>query len=110
MTTTHTPGPWHIRKVVKAEGEQYETHGLTIEGRRGTVCDLFQDHGPNLEHYPKAQQNAALIAAAPGLLTALKDLRTRFHKAAAALGSAPEYVALTTPGADAAIAKAEGSL
>lgn len=46
------------------------------------------------------------MAAAPELLAELIDLRRRFHNACRSGGSDEEFVLGSTPGADAAIAKA----
>lgn len=99
----HTPGPWRTakrfpRRVTTHEGVMIGNAILANSGR-----STFKSES-------EAGANARLISAAPDLLEALKDLRTRFHRACITLGSDPEYVALTTPDADAAIAKAEGSL
>ena len=62
MTTQHTPGPWNVT-------------GLYVRERDGglvaSIIDLWHD-----QKTPKAEMdaNARLIAAAPDLLAALKEL------------------------------------
>jgi hypothetical protein len=50
-----------------------------------------------------------LLLNAPSLLVELIALRTRFHNACRGSGSDEEYVVGSTPGADAAIARATGA-
>jgi hypothetical protein len=58
MTTQHTPGPW------KTNGDPYVS---TADGKRSIAfCDTRQAH--------EDRANARLIAAAPDLLEALKDI------------------------------------
>lgn len=54
--TTHTPGPWHVSKIEPSE--------VNTDGR--VLARTFGDC---------ALENARLIAAAPDLLAALKDVR-----------------------------------
>ena len=57
----------------------------------------------------KPQRLAPLIAAAPGLLAALMDLRSRFHSACIANGSDAWSADAACRNADAAIARASGA-
>jgi hypothetical protein len=54
-----------------------------------------------IEHVPTKAELAA-----PDLVAELIDLRRRFHNACRAAGSDEEFVLGSTPGADAALAKA----
>lgn len=65
MDTQHTPGPWTIRpyNFDNVRG----AHGVFPEGRRIPICHSIM--GGDLE---EADANAALIAAAPELLAALR--------------------------------------
>lgn len=54
----HTPGPWHV-------GPHYKSD---VESQHGRICDCGITRGPN------GEANARLIAAAPDLLEALKEM------------------------------------
>ena len=69
---THTPGPWTI------EGTR-DSDEFWVVKDEGPVCEISQTFG-----YPDADEaNARLIAAAPELLAALRDL---IREKAASLG------------------------
>jgi len=85
----HTPGPWAVNHresempyIVADQGKAWDNP---------IICNLYEDVtpedsvtiGPWLEAHPNAQANARLIAAAPQLLQALRDL-------AAWAGESPE--------------------
>lgn len=91
MSTQHAPGPWHAFEGYDDADPQYTVEsGVTIAYiREGTF-------NPN----PKA--TAHLMAAAPDLLEALKDLQAAIKSR----GVISTVKALSK--ADAAIAKAEG--
>ena len=59
MQTNHTPGPWHVT------GDE---HGTMITDNTGEQIALWPQQGGTVEQCA----NAALIAAAPELLAALK--------------------------------------
>ena len=61
MTTQHTPGPWYIDCQNESAAIGYRA---IVDNEGYTVCS------PS----PMGQANARLIAAAPDLLAALKDL------------------------------------
>ena len=67
--TTYTPGPWHVHQgdLVYADGRMIADCELTPMHKRPAPM-LAQDHA-----------NAILIAAAPALLAALKDLTIYAH-------------------------------
>ena len=56
---THTPGPWH-------------SVGHNIEDDNGKVVATTE--APNGDEFPRAGTNRRLIAAAPELLEALKEI------------------------------------
>lgn len=59
MSDTYTPGPWHISKHMDGRDMLvYDADGFEV----ARVC------------YPNRGANAALIAAAPGLLAALRGV------------------------------------
>ena len=63
MNTPHTPGPWNISNSASpAHSPQF---GIYAEGERNNLAIVYNDN---------AEANARLIAAAPDLLAALKDL------------------------------------
>ena len=59
MTTTHTPGPW---KIIKGD--------FVVAPDNGTVAQVGTPTTPAREH----EANARLIAAAPEMLEALRDM------------------------------------
>ena len=94
MNTKHTPGPWHIG--MKPGPMIYGSDSSQVADLRGDLLDRGE-----------AQANAALIAAAPEMLTALCALL-----AAIDCGGHEEVVDASNPlcvkSARAAIAKATG--
>lgn len=96
MGDHHTPGPWHVG-TGKAAVVVYAADGYAI-------ADAKTYHG---RHTAPAEANAALIAAAPDLLAALRTIMapsphygaTQAHR---------DHVAAARAAANAAIAKAEG--
>jgi hypothetical protein len=58
---THTPGPWTAMSHMP-------TNVLTLGGLRVARCDFDGDFD-----HPEAHANARLIAAAPGMLSALRE-------------------------------------
>lgn len=67
----HTKGPWQLWPTHWAGGSGHR--GLYIEQIDGSksICDLVH-HGPDVSPDEEDYANAALIAAAPDLLAALK--------------------------------------
>jgi hypothetical protein len=93
--SAHTKGPWQVHS---------EYNPWVVIGNIGTygfdsICDCDQDSHSKLSN-EEAKANARLIAAAPELLEALKDLLSRSEH--------DEYYASESDAAEAAIAKAEG--
>jgi hypothetical protein len=91
--TKHTPGPWHVQRHDAGDSRR-----ITITGRSGMVAVADVDWNSPIEN----DANAALIASAPELLMALRNLQK-------AVTNAPdirvgEFSALVAD----AIAKAEG--
>lgn len=67
MKTQHTPAPWTIKE------HEDKNHGIDItEGDNGKVIANVTSHF--IAEHTEAQANAKLIAAAPELLEALKEL------------------------------------
>ena len=94
----HTPGPW----VVGPIDDTVVTH-LGKDGIRYEVAAVDGDYN-DPDEWPIMEANARLIAAAPDLLAALKEVlfNSRHGNGLEALYSAHDR-------ADAAIAKAEGA-
>jgi hypothetical protein len=72
--TGHTPGPWHFSHGRSNHADS--TDGVlgaveTVDG--WYVCDVWADCVEEHDYEPEA--NARLIAAAPDLLAALKEMR-----------------------------------
>ena len=68
----HTQGKWEI-----VEATAY--HGFYIESLQGTVCDLYFEHpSKKIVEFENAEANARLIAAAPLMYEALKNLRDTY--------------------------------
>lgn len=106
MTTKHTPGPWqtYMGTGIVACVHHHGMHGamqtLVAECNTGTAYPVPR------EVREQAAANAALIAAAPDMLDALRDLlRGAEHELSCAAG--PECSCRVSR-ARAAIAKAEG--
>lgn len=104
--TSHTPGPWTLNGEVRRVGDT-EHYCADICGTndggfwRGTVAYIqTADHLKRGMRIDEGKANAALIAAAPDLLTALRGLVQFFGKT----GFTTEFL----DEAEAAIAKAEG--
>ena len=67
MKIKHTPGPWKVNKKVKTSIEQEKAgQGMNI------ICECQDPDGERTTEEDKA--NARLIAAAPDMLEALKEL------------------------------------
>lgn len=107
----HTPGPWFVRK----DREFYRDHPqpLCVANHKDQeaydehpdpkwICRLFDAWGP------EAEANAALIAAAPDLLAALKGLQKQIHAHYKMNVKKDFSLMLADAEAGKAIAKAEG--
>ena len=71
QTTKHTPGPWKVNANVGKRGEL----GIVADAAPCVIA-----HGMSEKHWPEiAQANAALIAAAPEMLTALQTCLEYFE-------------------------------
>lgn len=101
MSTQHTPGPWRIEQYTNAsvrDGERIRASNNLI-----TVNEVW---GASLS---ECDANYRLIAAAPELLEACKQLLEAYFEEHYAIGG-HEAVGCTYCDALAAIAKAEGSV
>ena len=105
MNTAHTPGPWHVGGIrPDSQPIVYRADGFAIAD--ATV--YHTKHGAE-----EARANAALIAAAPDLLAALRGAVSYYPEdidAGAEISGADllEWFAIWRESALAAIAKAEG--
>lgn len=102
----HTPGPWALDHGDDVErghvGISSKSHSLLAQ-----VVWKFEDD----DRSPRCEANAHLIAAAPDLLAALKNLLARFESEIQSEYSGTSQLAERLAEADparAAIAKAEG--
>lgn len=102
-----SPGPWEF--MIEGDWPMiYSSATDPEDGHRLPVADLFHGGYDYSDFGYSLHANGRLMAAAPELLAELIDLRKRFHAACRAAGSDEEFVIGSTPGADAALAKAEG--
>ena len=85
----HTPGPWQTDQAEHDAPYQ----DIRIHAGKGSICCVWIDDAPLHDYNAEQRANARLIAAAPELLEALKDMGARYG---------------LTDQARAAIAKAEG--
>jgi hypothetical protein len=65
MTTTHTPGPWHLAEI--------PNHPVFVMAGLQSICEIAHP-GDFTAPSPDMEANARLIAAAPDLLAALERL------------------------------------
>lgn len=101
MTEKHTPGPWKAEPM--ADGDWRVTCDAARQVGHYWLANIYRDNG-------SAEQVAAdahLIAAAPGLLAALKALANALQMPAGPRGIM-DLVPAALARARAAIAKAEG--
>ena len=77
MKTPHTPGPWTAERMFNPPKAKDRTCGFVVNGPENgeplpdRICDLRVPAGMRFSEY---KTNAALIAAAPDLLNALREL------------------------------------
>lgn len=110
--TKHTPGPWHCDDVHPDSGS------IMIGSAKDWVCvmchkpdDYAAERGDDEENERQTLSNARLIAAAPELLEALKNLVAAYDSAIHDEYDGTEMLSCLLGEADsarAAIAKAEG--
>lgn len=69
---THTPGPWKatVRTVVNADDPLFT---IDSQDANGELISHVASLGDGMSYYSDHAANAALIAAAPDLLAALRD-------------------------------------
>jgi hypothetical protein len=68
----HTPGPWEIRR--SKSGYPYQIHAPNGIDGPGGIKDVTRWASIAMPSSPEGEANARLIAAAPSLLEALKEL------------------------------------
>ncbi|HEY3984610.1 hypothetical protein [Cedecea sp.] len=75
MELKHTPGPWFVspKSDVTVEGDLnvIQTHGSNVKGYHVAYCTTWTDSKETAE---EAEANARIMAAAPELLEALREL------------------------------------
>jgi hypothetical protein len=94
----HTPGPWHVCRHVGGEPNGYIQRG-TLDAEQSRPTQVVRGVRP---------RDAALIAAAPELLSALEDIMYVADKDGRTLEDLPGIMSRISKTARAAIAKAEG--
>ena len=113
--TKHTPGPWKCEWLDDfnnfAIDASVEHDGLTTYVRLAHVSPLYWQYPDDGERQANATANARLIAAAPELLEALRDLVERLRVLGMGMGGDLESASVEDrlwEKATAAIAKATG--
>lgn len=92
--TKHTKGPWFVSSYDEIETEL----AVTIDGY--TICLLDQSYFDRALPRKETEANARLIAAAPELLGALKNLRDNFDYPPAAYEIILKAIAKAEGGAE----------
>lgn len=100
----HTPGPWEFIDATKVAGMKFSPKCVIKAGQKQIADFSWNDKSPWFPTKDESQANARLIAAAPDLLKALKDMLSEFDTDE--FGS--EGQMRTCAKAEAVIAKAEG--
>ena len=111
VQATHTPGPWIVDEYGHVYAEAFIKHGtVVVDGEEKPYKSglVALPYGEIIDLKITTDANARLIAAAPELLAALKDVTERFVRCAVHSGSDREFVEGAVEHARAAIAKAEG--
>ncbi len=67
----HTPGPWGMSIAGKTMATYSQSHAIYQEGRPNLIAGIFYDVEGGIE---TAKANARLIAAAPQLVEAAKEM------------------------------------
>lgn len=108
METKHTPGPWRAEQV-RMGGPRNSYLAWSVQGKGGCVAEIRYTGIHPKNQICGDEANARLIAAAPELLAALRDMVKSAEYAAMAL-EAPAKCAMrdNLAAANAAIAKATG--
>lgn len=71
--TRFTPGPWQSKRaLMPADGEYDYGISAVVDGSKRCIAETFGRASANVR--PNAEANAALIAAAPDLYTALERI------------------------------------
>lgn len=99
MSGKWTPGPWHVATAIRGNGEQLIRNAQTPPQLIATVIESHRDH--------IARDNANLIAAAPELYAALKELVSAYT---GSVGTAAGHTRLldALDAAETQLAKARG--
>lgn len=103
--TAHTPGPWNVEASVNCDGCE-----TLVEQGSYVIADCWPDRfvKSNMTHdYETCKANARLIASAPALLAALKDVADRIQ-AGDRFERLPPWAQEIVSQARAAIAQAQG--
>lgn len=107
MPNKHTPGPWRVGQNLDGETAVF----CKRRGKDGCICYGLYDEN-NEPSLKELEANAALIAAAPELLEALKALVQGLPEMetdeSMSGGDVVEYLSAAWPNIKAAICKAEG--
>ncbi len=73
MNTKHTPGPWHV--CTNKAGYPYQIRAsFADEDKPGGLVDITRWASLSMPSSAEGQANARLIAAAPDMLAALKQI------------------------------------
>lgn len=103
MTNTkHTPGPWTIGRVEQGP----DSKSIYIEAIDGYTAEIAQVWGHNSDGDLEA--NARLIAAAPKMLAALKEIQKRIAESDLWWMDCPERGGFDLEGIESIISEAKG--
>lgn len=102
----HTPAPWEVRQAPSVNSRDYDIFQAGVSPSAGKIARV-----PGREGREQISiANARLIAAAPELLEALKDILDRFKSCIAGGNGELDDDAPAIKKANAAIAKAKGGV
>ncbi len=100
MTNKHTPAPWHVKF---SDDDPYDD--ILIKGSGRSIAKIWLDDAPVPDYNAQQKANAQLIAAAPELLEALKEILADAEMIESFIEGGENYFTK----AKNAIAKAEGN-
>lgn len=81
----HTPGPWVVQKSPSHNGYSVKSEALDWDNQTREVASVFMSYGLKAEERRGiVHANARLIAAAPEMMEALRDIAKQWPDSSAA--------------------------